>query len=133
MILTFYLGAGCAHCIKQIKGLSDRADEWSRQDAVVIAVSQDTPETNSKSQDLSPLKVVLGSDQGWQNARRFRSYDDFEEIGIHSTVLIDKEGRVHWAQHGGAPFDDYMFLLSQLQRMNQKTTAAATTTAAGQR
>ena len=134
VILTFYLGAGCAHCVKQIKGLSDRADEWSRQDTVVIAVSQDTPETNTKSEDLSPLKVVLGSDQEWQNARRFKSYDDFEEIGIHSTILIDKEGRVHWAQHGGAPFDDYKFLLSQLQRMNQKSAAAATTTAAaGQR
>lgn len=129
VILTFYLGAGCAHCVKQIKELSDRAEEWSRQDAVVIAVSQDAPENNAKSQDLAPLEVVLGSDQSWQNARRFKSYDDFEEIGIHSTILIDKEGRVHWAQHGGAPFDDYKFLLSQLQRMNQRNMSAAATTA----
>jgi peroxiredoxin len=95
----------------------------------VIAVSQDAPESNAKSQDLAPLEVVLGSDQSWQNARRFKSYDDFEEIGIHSTILIDKEGRVHWAQHGGAPFDDYKFLLSQLQRMNQRNILAAMTTA----
>ena len=33
-----------------------------------------------------------------QNARRFKSYDDFEEMGIHSTILIDKDGRVYWAQ-----------------------------------
>ena len=39
-----------------------------------------------------------------------KSYDDFEEIGIHSTILIDKDGRVHWAQHGGAPFSDFTFL-----------------------
>ena len=54
---------------------------------------------------------MLGSDANWQNARRFKSYDDFEEMGIHSTILIDKDGRVHWAQHGGAPFDDYKFLV----------------------
>ena len=50
---------------------------------------------------------MLGSDTGFENARRFKSYDDFEEMGIHSTILIDKEGRVHWAKHGGAPFDDF--------------------------
>jgi hypothetical protein len=37
---------------------------------------------------------------------------------IHSTVLIDKTGRVHWARHGGGPFTDYDFLAGQLERMN---------------
>ena len=130
VILTFYLGAGCAHCVKQVKDLSERADEWARLDAVVISVSQDEAEKNAKSQELAPLKVMLGSDSNWQNARRFKSYDDFEEIGIHSTILIDKDGRVHWGQHGGAPFDDYKFLSSQLQRMNQRHATARTTTTA---
>jgi peroxiredoxin/tetratricopeptide (TPR) repeat protein len=133
VLLTFYLGAGCAHCVKQVKDLSERADEWARLDTVVINVSQDDPEKNAKSQELSPLKVILGSDSNWQNARRFKSYDDFEEMGIHSTILIDKDGRVHWAQHGGAPFDDYKFLTSQLQRMNQRHAAARTTTTAAAR
>jgi peroxiredoxin/tetratricopeptide (TPR) repeat protein len=130
VLLTFYLGAGCAHCVKQVKDLSERADEWARLDTVVVTVSQDEPEKNAKSQELSPLKVILGSDKDWQNARRFKSYDDFEEIGIHSTILIDKDGRVHWAQHGGAPFDDYKFLVSQLQRMNQRHASSRTTTTA---
>jgi peroxiredoxin len=132
VILTFYLGAGCAHCVKQVKDLSERADEWARLDAVVITVSQDTPEANAKSQELSPLKVTLGSDRNWENARRFKSYDDFEEMGIHSTILIDKSGRVHWAQHGGAPFDDFTFLSSQLQRMNQRHAAGRGTTTTAQ-
>ena len=131
-MLTFYLGAGCAHCVKQVKDLSERADEWARLDTVVITVSQDTPESNAKSQELSPLKVTLGSDRNWENARRFKSYDDFEEMGIHSTILIDKDGRVHWAQHGGAPFGDFKFLASQLQRMNERHAAARTTSTAAQ-
>ena len=132
VLLTFYLGAGCAHCVKQVKDLSERADEWARLDTVVVTVSQDSPASNAKSQELSPLKVTLGSDRSWENARRFKSYDDFEEIGIHSTILIDKDGRVHWAQHGGAPFSDFKFLVSQLQRMNQRHAAARTTTTAAQ-
>ena len=132
VLLTFYLGAGCAHCVKQVKDLSERADEWTRLDTVVITVSQDAPESNAKSQELSPLKVTLGSDRAWENARRFKSFDDFEEIGIHSTILIDKDGRVHLAQHGGSPFDDFKFLISQLQRMNQRHAAARTSTTAAQ-
>ena len=132
VLLTFYLGAGCAHCVKQVKDLSERADEWARLDTVVVTVSQDAPESNAKSQELSPLKVTLGSDRAWENARRFKSFDDFEEIGIHSTILIDKDGRVHWAQHGGSPFDDFKFLASQLQRMNQRHAASRTTTTAAQ-
>jgi peroxiredoxin len=132
VLLTFYLGAGCAHCVKQVKDLSERADEWARLDTVVITVSQDAPESNAKSHELSPLKVTLGSDRAWENARRFKSFDDFEEIGIHSTILIDKDGRVHWAQHGGSPFDDFKFLISQLQRMNQRHAAARMSTTAAQ-
>ena len=54
----------------------------------------------------------LGSDTGFENARRFKSCDDFEEMGIHSTILIGKDGRACWAKHGGAPFDDFKFLTS---------------------
>ena len=90
------------------------------------------PEKNAKSQELSPLKVNLGSDTSFENARRFKSYDDFEEMGIHSTILIDKDGRVHWAQHGGAPFSDFKFLSAQLQRMNQRHAAARAQTTAAQ-
>jgi peroxiredoxin/tetratricopeptide (TPR) repeat protein len=119
VILVFYLGQGCAHCVTQIKELSDRSADWAAQDTEVIAVSQDTPEQNAKSQADSPLKLTLASDVGFANARRFKSYDDFEEMPFHSTILIDKRGRVHWAQHGNGPFTDYKFLLSQLQRMNR--------------
>jgi peroxiredoxin len=126
VILVFYLGQGCAHCVTQVKELSDRAADWAAQDADVIAVSADTPDMNQKSMSASPLKVTLGSDARFENARRFKSYDDFEEMPFHATILIDREGRVHWGQHGGGPFTDYKFLLSQLQRMNGKVRQAAT-------
>ncbi len=57
VILVFYLGVGCAHCVKQLKDLSERGSEFERLDAQIIAVSQDTPEQNAKSQELGPLKM----------------------------------------------------------------------------
>jgi len=37
---------------------------------------------------------------------------------LHSTILIDKQGRVHWARHGGAPFTDFDFLVKEIKRLN---------------
>ena len=53
-------------------------------------------------------------------ARRFASYDDFEELELHSTILIDAKGRVHWKRTGGDPFVDVDFLLKTLKTMNAK-------------
>lgn len=98
-----------------------RHDEGVRSGHPVVGREQ-----NAKSQQTSPLKLTLASDAAFENARRFKSYDDFEELGFHSTILIDKQGRIHWAQHGNGPFTDYKFLLSQLQRMNRSTNGSAT-------
>ena len=116
VLLVFYLGTGCAHCVSQIKELSERSDKWKGLETDVLAVSADSVTANAASQGT--LSVQLLADDQFRNARLFKSYDDFEEMPIHSTVLIDKTGRVHWARHGGGPFTDYDFLASQLERMN---------------
>ena len=64
-----------------------------------------------------PLRVL--SDENYENSRRFHSYDDFEDIELHSTILIDAKGRVYWAHIGGDPFLDMTFLIKQLERMNE--------------
>ena len=65
------------------------------------------------------LPFRLLSDDDHVNARRFHSYDDFEDIELHSTILIDKKGRVYWARFGGDPFSDTDYLVKQLERMNE--------------
>jgi peroxiredoxin len=128
VVLVFYLGVGCAHCVQQIKDLNERKERWKALDTDVLAVSADTPESNAKSQDTFAVRLL--SDNQFENARRFKSYDDFEEMPIHSTILIDKTGRVHWARHGAGPFTDYDFIIKQLQRMNEQKAAAGTASSA---
>ena len=128
VVLVFYLGVGCAHCVQQIKDLNERKERWKALDTDVLAVSADTPESNAKSQESFAVRLL--SDPQFENARRFKSYDDFEEMPIHSTILIDKEGRVHWARHGAGPFTDYEFLIKQLQRMNERKSAAGAASSA---
>jgi hypothetical protein len=42
---------------------------------------------------------------------------------LHSTILIDTKGRVHWKRTGGKPFDNVEFLLQSVKRMNQQANA----------
>ena len=74
---------------------------------------------------VKDAKARLLSDGTFENARRFKSYDDFEELPLHSTILIDKQGRVHWARQGGAPFTDFEFLLKEIKRLNALQEAEA--------
>jgi peroxiredoxin len=117
VILVFYLGRECVHCMKQLKDVAGRGDDWKRKDTVVLAVSGNSPAENRQASEVLAGARLL-SDRDHENARRFASYDDFEEIELHSTILVDKKGRVHWGHTGGAPFDDLAFLEKQLDRMN---------------
>ncbi len=115
VILVFYLGRECVHCMKQLRDIQGKKDEWERLNTVVLAVSSNAAEINAKN----PLPGVrLLSDTAFANSRRYRSYDDFEEMEVHSTILVDRKGRVHWARTGGEPFGKMDFLVKQLERMN---------------
>ena len=87
---------------------------------MALAVSSAAPEKNSDAlKQFGDLPARLLSDPDHANARRFHSYDDFEDIELHSTILIDKKGRVYWARFGGDPFSDMAFLVKQVERMNE--------------
>ena len=98
----------------------------TRLDTVVLAVSSNSPEKNAQAlKSFGNLPVELLSDDNHANSHRFQSYDDFEDIELHSTILIDKLGRVYWGRNGGDPFSDMTFLVKQLERMNDSVVHVA--------
>ncbi len=120
VLLVFYLGPECPHCLRQLHDIGKNKDEWDRLNTVVLAVSSTPPEKNGEAlKQFGDLPARLLSDPDHANARRFHSYDDFEDIELHSTILIDKKGRVYWARFGGDPFSDMQFLVKQVERMNE--------------
>ena len=104
--------------------INERASDWAAEKTVVLAVSSTKPEKNRASQKLGKLAMTLLSDTDHATARRFTSYDDFEGIELHSTILIDAEGRVRWKRTGGDPFTDIDFLIRELKRINKPATGA---------
>ena len=115
VVLVFYLTDECVHCAEQLASLSAKSAEFEKENTVILAVSGDKPEKN-KANALASLGMTLLSDTNHANARRFASYDDFEDLEVHSTILIDKDGRVRWKHTGGDPFTKVDFLLSEIKR-----------------
>ena len=119
VLLIFYLGQECPHCLEQLVQVTKKKDEFSRLDTDVLAISSNTPQENAASVKVGELPFRLLSDAHFENARRFKSFDDFEDIALHSTILIDRRGRVHWARTGGDPFTDFEFLLKEIKQLNE--------------
>ena len=121
VVLIFYLGSECPHCVDQLVAVKNRYDDFEAIETVVLAISSDTPEDNRETLELDDVPFTLLSDQGFANAKRFHSYDEFEEIELHSTIFIDRQGRVRWARTGGDPFMELDFLLGEIERVEQAT------------
>ncbi len=124
VILIFYLGDQCLHCMEQIQAASRRSEEFRSLGTEILAVSKDDIE-RLKEYHSRELGVNLLSDPDFENARRFHSYDELEEIELHSTLLIDRDGRVHWSRHGGEPFVDFDFLKQEVVRINARSSPHA--------
>jgi len=118
VLLIYFLGDACVHCVGQLKAINDQGSDFAAENTVILAVCSATPETLKSSVVLSEVKMNFLSDNNHENARRFSSYDDFEDMELHSTILIDKDGFVRWKRTGGDPFMNIKFLLSELKRIN---------------
>ncbi len=118
VLLVFYLSDQCVHCMEQLGAINKRMQDFAGLNTVVLAVSAATPKANKESLKLGAFSATLVSDINHTNARRFASYDDFEEMELHSTILVDAQGRVRWKRTGGEPFADVDYLLKEIKRWN---------------
>lgn len=119
VLLVFFLNDACVHCVGQLKSINDRIKEFQDQNAVVLGVCSQSPKAIKESSTLNPVKLTYLSDTNHENARRYASYDDFEEMELHSTILIDAKGNIRWKRTGGDPFTNIDFLLKELKRINK--------------
>ena len=89
----------------------------------VVAVSTDRLEELSKSLNAVASKggekfpIRLASDSGLEVFKRYGAYDDFENLPLHGTFLIDGRGAVRWQDIAAEPFGDPQFLLKESKRL----------------
>ena len=121
VVVIFYLGAGCAHCIEQLVAFAPLAADFKKAGVELLAVSTDTAEglqfTVEKAKYNGGFPIRLAADPGLKAFKAFRAHDDFEQQPLHGAFLVDGEGRIRWQDISFQPFMETKFLLGEAQRL----------------
>lgn len=121
VVVIFYLGFGCVHCVEQLNKFAPLTEKFREQGIELLAISTDDEIDLEKSlaacQTEGGFPFPILSDGGNAVFRRYRVYDDFENTPLHGTFLIDGQGLVRWQDISYEPFTDAEFLLGEAKRL----------------
>ncbi len=121
VIVIFYLGSGCLHCVEQLQKFAPMTREFADAGISIVAISSEPLDSLKTSvARLSSKEAItfpLASDADLSTFKSYRAYDDFENMPLHGTFLIDPEGQVRWQDISYEPFTNPKFLLEESKRL----------------
>ena len=120
LILIFYLGAGCLHCTEQLTAMADRHADFEKAGLPILAISTDDVASLKDSQDnytkgVIPFPIV--SDAAKEVFKQYTAHDDFENLPLHGTFVLDGKGRMLWSDISADPFMEIDFLIQESKRL----------------
>ncbi len=121
VVLLFYLGNGCGHCMEQLKTFATAAESYRKAGIEIVAIgaesAADLAATSKACDAAKGAPFTLLADPGMTTFRAWRCYDDFEGLGLHGVFLLDDKGNVRWLDVSADPFKDTKFLFGEAQRL----------------
>jgi peroxiredoxin len=122
VIVLFYLGHGCPHCVVQLHTFATMVKKFNDAGISLIAIGTDTPQSLNKAWTVgapadSTAAFPLVSDTGMDIFKKYHCYDDFEKMPLHGTFLIDAQGMIRWQDISYDPFLNAEFLLKESKRL----------------
>ncbi|MEO8354177.1 MAG: redoxin domain-containing protein, partial [Chthoniobacteraceae bacterium] len=121
VLVAFYLGGGCTHCIAQLNELAPLTGDFENSGIRVVAISTEAPDglqrTFAAAKDQTGFPFPIVSDHEQDIFRAYRAYDDFEGMPLHGLFLIDAAGQVRWQNISYQPFTELKWLLGEAQRL----------------
>jgi peroxiredoxin len=119
VVVVFYYGYHCNHCVGQLFALNDDLAKFRELGAEVVAISPDPPELTAKRYaQYGAFSFPVLSDKDNLVARAYGVYvppmGDKDEDILHGTFLVNREGIVFWAMTGDEPFTNNRTLLYEL-------------------
>ena len=121
VLVLFYLGSTCAHCIEQLNTFGPLAKEFGDAGIQIVAIgtepSEELHKTFSKSKDEDGFPFPILSDAKLGAFKSYRAFDDFENTPLHGTFLIDGAGMVRWQNISYQPFTQAKWLLAEAKRL----------------
>ena len=121
VVLVFYLGYSCNHCVSQLFDLHEDVAYFRELGATIVAVSADSPErTRSQYAKYGPFAFPVLADAEHVVAQRYGVYappaNGKRAWEVHGTFVIGKNGLVTWANTGDEPFTGNATLLFELAK-----------------
>jgi peroxiredoxin Q/BCP len=125
VVVVFYLGYYCNHCVSQLFDLNEDLALFRELGAQVVALSPDSAETTLKRyKEYGRFSFPLLSDHDNRIAQAYGVFtpakDDKREKLEHGTFIIDQQGIVRWAAFGETPFGHNKTLLYELAKLRKK-------------
>jgi len=121
VLLVFYLGGGCLHCVEQLRLLAPWTGELKKAGIDLLAISTETVDGLAKTREKAgkdgKVPFPLASDPTLAAFKQWHAHDDFEGTALHGVFLVDGHGRVRWQDIGFEPFTDFHFLLPEARRL----------------
>jgi len=128
VVLVFYYGYWCNHCVAQLFALQQDVERFHELGAEVVAVSADPPEqTRERFKRYGKFAFPVLSDPGNKVARAYgvaQQTRGGEDALLHGTFVISHDGVVDWCQCGDEPFTGNLTLLHELARMEGRLPAS---------
>ncbi len=132
VIVVFYYGYGCSHCVAQLFGLNDDLRHFEELGVQIVAISSDLPEhTAEKYKEYGKFDFPVLSDPDNAVAQLYGTntpkLGEQGEVSLHGTFLVSPEGQVVWANTGHQPFIDNKSLLLRMAEITGSWTPPAAT------
>ncbi|HXX92761.1 MAG TPA: redoxin domain-containing protein, partial [Planctomycetota bacterium] len=123
VLVLFYLGSKCQHCVEQLTAFAAIHEEYQKAGISIVAVSTESGEEIRKACE-DPKKTfpfLMLADPAKRVFKQYHCWDDFENVPLHGTFLIDAKdpahGRLRWQDISYEPFMDAKFLLEEVRRL----------------
>lgn len=123
VVLVFYYGYHCNHCVSQLFGVDKDIDKFRELGARVAAISADATElTKERFAEYGAFKFPVLSDPGNKVAEKYAVYTPSAKPGedgdlMHGTFIISRKGQVVWTNRGDNPFTENRTLLHEIARV----------------
>lgn len=121
VIVLFYLGHGCDHCLAQLKEFAAVANDFKQAGIDIVAIgTEDAKGLVETAKVCSPngeLPFPVLADAEAKVFKQWHCYDDFEKMALHGAFLVDGKGDIRWLDISYEPFRDAKFLLGESKRL----------------
>ncbi len=122
VIIIFFLGGGCLHCVEQLAAFTPWADRFNEAGIEMLAVSTDPVSilSNTLSFEASPSEtfpIPIVSNHELDVFQAWHVYDEFDQRALHGTFLISPTGEILWEEIGNTPYMHPDYLLHEAKRM----------------